>query len=416
VGGRTEPLLGAARLEERLAGRRFLLSPGSFFQADPAAAEELHRIVRGFLAPLAPMRTLVDLYAGVGAFAVGLADLAARIVAVEGVPEAAADAEASAAASGVRIEAIALPTERFADGLQALAPDAIVVDPPRRGLDAGTIEAIGRSGARRVAYAACDPETLARDLGALAGFDLACREIVPLDLFALSDEVEAVALLERRPGAFAPEVLWRGADLLVVDKPWILPTTPPGAGATSLTALVRRAEGDDAWSPAQRLDAGSSGPVIFARGAALERNGGALARGEVHAGYLALVRGVPRGKGGVATRAPAERGGGEERTRFRREAVIGGYGLVRAHPESGERHQIRRHLARIGHPILGDERHGDRRANRWLAERAALNRPFLHLERLRFTAPSGEAVEIAVPLPPELALVLERLERIRGSG
>jgi 23S rRNA (uracil1939-C5)-methyltransferase len=134
----------------------------------------------------------------------------------------------------------------------------------------------------------------------------------------------------------------------------------------------------------------------------------------VHKEYLALVRGVPRAKGRVATRAPADAGGGEERTRYRREAVKGGYGLVRAIPETGKRHQIRRHLERVGHPILGDDRHGDPRANRWLAERAALNRLFLHLERLRFPAPSGEAVEVVVPLPPELALVLERLERIRG--
>jgi 23S rRNA (uracil1939-C5)-methyltransferase len=420
VGGRTTCLLGEPYLEERFAGRRFRLSPGAFFQADPAAAEELHRIARRFLEPIAPMRTLVDLYAGVGAFAVGLADLAARVVAVESVKEAADDAIASAALSGVGIEVEALPAELFAERLCAFAPDAVVVDPPRRGLDGRTIEAVGRSSAARVAYASCDPETLARDLAALAPFDCVCREIVPVDLFALSDQVEAAALLVREPGAFAPRVLWRGGDLIAVEKPWILPTAPPGPPSPglrrddrSLTGLVRRAERDGGWSPAHRLDAGTSGPVLFARGRELGRLGDALARGEVHEEYLALVRGVPRGKGTVATRAPTELGGGEERTRLRREGVIGGYGLVRAVPETGKRHQIRRHLARIGHPILGDERHGDPRANRWMAERAALNRLFLHLERLRFTAPNGEPVEVVVPLPPELELVLERLERIR---
>jgi 23S rRNA (uracil1939-C5)-methyltransferase len=421
LAGRTTSLLGDPHLEERLAGRRYRLSPGSFFQADPAAAEELHRIVRGFLAPLAPMRTLVDLYAGVGAFGIGLADLAERVIAVESVPEAAADAAASAVLSGVGISAVPLPSERFAEELAGLAPDAVVVDPPRRGLDGRTIEALGGSGAARVAYASCDPETLARDLASLAAFDLVCRELVPVDLFALSDEVEAVALIRREPGAFAPRTLWRGEDLLVVEKPWILPTTPQGPpspgprrDAPSLTSLVRRMTGDDGWSPAHRLDVGTSGPVIFARGAELGRLGRAFARNEVHKEYLALVRGVPRGKGSVATRAPAEHGGGDERTRYRREAVLGGYGLVRARPETGKRHQIRRHLARLGHPILGDERYGDPRANRWMAERAALDRLFLHLELFRFPAPNGETVEVVVPLPPELELVLERLERLRG--
>jgi 23S rRNA (uracil1939-C5)-methyltransferase len=415
VAGRTDPLLGEPFVEERLAGRRFRLSPGSFFQADPAAAEALHRTVRGFLAPLAPMPTLVDLFAGVGAFAVALADLAERVVAVESVPAAAADAAASAALSGVAIEVVQAPAARFAERLRELAPAAVVVDPPRRGLDARTLAAIGGSGARRVAYASCDPETLARDLAALAPFDLVCRGIVPVDLFALADAVEAAALLERAPGAFAPTVLWRGPDLLAVAKPWILPTTPQGRGA-SLTALVRRAERDDAWSPAHRLDAGTSGPVLFARGRELRRLGDAFARGEVHKEYLALVRGVPRAKGRVALRAPAELGGGAERTRYRREAVIGGYGLVRAAPETGRQHQIRRHLARIGHPILGDERHGDPRANRWADAVAALNRMFLHLERLAFTAPDGEPVEVVVPLPPELELALARLDRVRGEG
>ncbi len=414
VAGKTTALCGERCIEERLAGRRFRLSPGSFFQADPAAAEELHRLVRDFLAPISPLRTLVDLYAGVGAFGIALADLAQRVIAVESVPEAMEDAVASARLSGVGLTAVSLPAERFAAELAGLAPDAVIVDPPRRGLDGPTVDAIGRSGARRVAYASCDPETLARDLSALACFDLACRGIAPVDLFALSDEVEALATLERAPGAFAPRVLWRGPDLLAVEKPWILPTTPQDEGAPSLTSLVRRLERDDGWSALHRLDAGTSGPVLFARGAGLGRMREAFARGEVHAEYLALVRGVPRAKGNVATRAPAEHGGGMERTRLRREAVVGGYGLVRALPEAGQRHQIRRHLARIGHPILGDERYGDPRANRWLAERAALNRLFLHLEVLRFVSPSGEEVELRAPFSPELELVTNRLERLRG--
>ena len=416
LGGTTRDLCGARHVVETLAGARFRLSPGAFFQADPAAAEELHRLARAWLGDEAPGRPrhLCDLYAGVGAFAVALADLAPRTTAVEQVAAAAEDAAASAELSGVALQVVRAPVERYLAADRGEPPDRVVLDPPRRGLAAAVVRALGTAAPARMAYVSCDPETLARDLDALAPLGLVAREACPVDLFALTGEVETLALLERSRVGWRPAVAWSGAEALAAVKPAILPTHPQAPGELSLLAAARAAEEQGELQAVHRLDVGTSGPVLLARGEALRRLGRAFESGTVHKEYLALVKGVPRRSGRIRLRA--EDGAGEEETRYRLERVVGGYGLVRVLPATGRRHQVRRHLARLGHPVLGDERHGDGRANRFLAETCALARPFLHLAVLSFADEDGTPVRLEQPLPPELELVLERLTALRAAS
>ena len=235
---------------------------------------------------------------------------------------------------------------------------------------------------------------------------------MPVDVFSLTDEVEAVALVERAGATWRPVILGRFGDIVAADKPAVLPTHSQGAGDTSLLAAVRAAEDDDALQPAHRLDVGTSGPVLFASGEDLRALGRAFESGGVHKEYLALVKGVPRKSGRVRGEGETV-GRGPEETRYRLERVVGGYGLVRVFPVTGRRHQIRRHLRRIGHPILGDERYGDPRANRFLAETCALVRTFLHLAVIEAPGPAGGTMRVEAPLPPELELVLERLTKLR---
>lgn len=415
VGGATRDLCGARYLVETLAGARFRLSPGAFFQADPATAERLHRLVRDWLGDPAAGRPrhLCDLYAGVGAFAVSLADLAPRVTAVEQVPAAAEDAAASAALSGAEVAVVRDAVERYLARERGAPPDRVVLDPPRRGLAAAVVRALGAARPARVAYVSCDPETLARDLDALMSLGLVAREVVPVDLFAQTDEVEAVALVERSRAAWAPEIVWRGSEAVAAVKPAVLPTHPQAPGEPSLLAATRTVEASDDLQPVHRLDVGTSGPVLLASGAALGRLGRAFATGATTKEYLALVKGIPRRSGRL--RLPAEPDGAGEETRYRLEQVVGGYGLVRVFPATGRRHQVRRHLARLGHPVLGDERYGDPRANRFLAETCALARPFLHLAVLAFPDEGGATVRLERPLPPELELVLERLTALRAG-
>lgn len=272
-------------------------------------------------------------------------------------------------------------------------------------MPASVLRALAAARPARAAYVSCDPETLARDLDVLAVLGMFVRAVIPIDMFSLTDEVEAVALLEPAVAPWAPSVRWRGADAAAVEKPAVLPTHPQEAGGPSLLVAARAVVGAEGFHAVHRLDVGTSGPVLLARGEALGRFSRAFASGLVGKEYLALVRGIPRRKGRIAAAA-------DEETRYRLEEVVGGYGLVRVFPLTGRRHQIRRHMRRIGHPVLGDERHGDPRANRFMAEACALARPFLHLCALSFED-GGRPVRIESPLPAELALVLDRLRRVR---
>jgi tRNA pseudouridine65 synthase len=171
-------------------------------------------------------------------------------------------------------------------------------------------------------------------------------------------------------------------------------------------------------SPVHRLDRGTSGLLVFARGDALRRLGAALEARLIHKEYVALVRGVPHEKGTI-DRPLRDRESGKERpavTRYVRERVVGGHALLRVRIETGRLHQIRRHLAGIGHAVAGDTRHGHQPTNRHFAESLYLARPFLHAAALTIPAAAlgrpadAGPLRLISPLPPELALVLEALE------
>jgi 23S rRNA (uracil1939-C5)-methyltransferase len=195
-------------------------------------------------------------------------------------------------------------------------------------------------------------------------------------------------------------VVHRDATRLVLDKPPHLPTAPHPEWPRSLLDVARAL-----WpgaAPAHRLDEGTSGLVVFRA-----QGGGPDPLESVEKTYLALANGVTR-KGGTI-RAPLREGGRKlaATTRFRRVDVIGGHSLLELQLDTGRTHQIRRHLATLGHPVLGDERYGNRKANRHVLARAGLHRPFLHATRLRW--PDG--LELESPLWPDLQLCLEALDR-----
>jgi 23S rRNA-/tRNA-specific pseudouridylate synthase len=177
--------------------------------------------------------------------------------------------------------------------------------------------------------------------------------------------------------------------------------------AGSLLERVRARPGAGAAVPVHRLDAETSGVCLFARApgaaAAVQR---ALADPAAGKRYQALVRGVGRARGRIA-RALVEDGRPRPAaTRYRRLSVVSGHALLEVAPETGRTHQIRRHLASIGQPVLGDARHGHAASNRHVFERAGLDRPFLHCAALELPA---LGLRLAAPLAPDLAAVLARL-------
>jgi 23S rRNA (uracil1939-C5)-methyltransferase len=226
-------------------------------------------------------------------------------------------------------------------------------------------------------------------------------------MIPLSDAVECLAVLE--PGrAPAPRVLYEDADSLALFKLPFEPTTPQGEASSSLLERARAGLGLPELTPVHRLDAETSGVCWFARRpSAVAKLAAALSRGEKM--YVGLAHGVTHERGRI--KKPIGDGGKlrDAVTRYRRRRVITGHSLLELFPEHGRKHQLRRHLAAIGHGILGDVRHGHSAANRHFSHRHGLDRTFLHCARLCLELDAGR-VEIKAELAGDLAAVLASLE------
>jgi len=407
------PLVGSAREKVRVLGEDapfHYVAPGGFAQAHRGQQRAMiERVLAEVSSRFGDRRpTLLDLYSGAGALALSLAAQGARVVAVESYAPAAALARDAAAEQrlDVRVEATDAADAVHDAMVSGTRVDVVIVNPPRRGLSPATRAGIARLAPELVLYVSCEPATLGRDLSDLARRGLALRALSPFDMMPQTQEVESLAVLERdeRP---LPAVLHEDERLVAVVKPPHEPTIPQGEHESSLLDRVRRLEGAAAAVPVHRLDIGTSGVCLFARRpehvAVLSA---ALAGSEKE--YVALVKGVVRDKGSIR-RPLTERGRPEEaRTRYARRDVVGGHSLVLVRPDEGRKHQIRRHFASLGHPIVGDERYGDPRTNDHFAMKHFLDRPFLHCARIALEV-EGLAIELQAPLSPDLEAVLESL-------
>ena len=187
-------LWGADRLNETLCGLKFTLSPRSFFQVNHDQAERLYRCAIE-AAGLTGQERVLDLYCGTGTITLAMARHAREAIGVEVIPSAVEDAKENAIVNG-------LPNTRFlcADAGQAaaqlaaegLAPDVIVVDPPRKGLSLDAVEAMAQMAPVKIVYVSCDPATLARDAKLLQERGYRAVHAQALDLFPRCAHVESV--------------------------------------------------------------------------------------------------------------------------------------------------------------------------------------------------------------------------------
>lgn len=199
LGTEFHPLYGDGTITDTLCGLQFRLSAPAFYQVNHAQAERLYeKAVQ--LAGLTGNETVLDLYCGTGTITLCLARHAKKAIGVEIVPQAIEDAKFNAAQNGMEnAEFFCMDAGQAAKMLadRRTRPNVIVVDPPRKGVSADVIEAIGTMAPQRVVYVSCDPATLARDLKLLtaAGYTLQTAEA--FDLFPRCAHVETVVLLSK---------------------------------------------------------------------------------------------------------------------------------------------------------------------------------------------------------------------------
>ncbi|MEO7273290.1 MAG: hypothetical protein ABIX28_14710, partial [Vicinamibacterales bacterium] len=176
---------------ERVGGE-LRRQPESFFQSNRFMVGAL---VAAVADRVLPDEDVLDLYAGVGLFALAL-DARDGVVAVEGHPISGADLERNVGAAGGRVTAVVSSVEQYLDALRRW-PATVIVDPPRTGLSREALTALAAGTPRRLVYVSCDPATLARDTRALLDAGYRLLSVGGFDLFPNTPHVEALAVFDR---------------------------------------------------------------------------------------------------------------------------------------------------------------------------------------------------------------------------
>lgn len=180
----------------------FHISPLSFYQVNPVQTEKLYSLALEY-AGLTGQETVWDLYCGIGTISLFLADKAKQVYGVEIVPQAIEDARENAVRNGIgnasffvgKAEEVLQEFCHGGDREDAAHPDVVVVDPPRKGLEAEVIPAIAAMGPERVVYVSCDPGTLARDVKRFQEAGYVPARAAAVDMFPRTAHVETCILL-----------------------------------------------------------------------------------------------------------------------------------------------------------------------------------------------------------------------------
>ena len=193
-------LYGPGYIEDTLCGLTFRLSPRSFYQVNHHQAQRLYEAAIA-QAGITKEDTVLDLYCGVGTITLCIAKAAGKVIGVEVIPQAVEDARDNAQRNGIdNAEFFCGDAGQAALKLEeaGIKADVVVVDPPRKGLNADTIEALHRFSPRRIVYVSCDPATLARDVALLKQRGYVLKNAIACDLFPKCSHVESIVTLIRQ--------------------------------------------------------------------------------------------------------------------------------------------------------------------------------------------------------------------------
>ena len=197
LAGDFHTLWGNANISDRLLGLGFEIAPQSFFQINPPQAERLYEKALEYASGGA-VDLALDLYCGTGTISLCLTKKFKKILGAEIVPEAIENARKNAERNGIgQAEFICADAGAAAQALavRGLKPDAIVVDPPRKGMEEDAIAACAAMAPERIVYVSCNPGTLARDILRFNSYGYELSTATAVDMFPRTAHVECVALM-----------------------------------------------------------------------------------------------------------------------------------------------------------------------------------------------------------------------------
>ena len=200
LGTKEITLYGEGYMEDELCGKRFRISPQSFYQVNAKQCEILYRTAID-AAQLTSAETLLDAYCGTGTIGLCASDGCKQLIGVELNADAIRDAKENARRNGVEnARFLCDDAGRFMQKLakEGNAPDVVMMDPPRAGSDQKFLQSLLMLKPKRVVYVSCNPETLARDLRVLVDGGYQAEWATPVDMFPGTEHVETVVLLSHK--------------------------------------------------------------------------------------------------------------------------------------------------------------------------------------------------------------------------
>ncbi len=200
LGENCQTLYGSGYLSDVLCGVQVRISPQAFYQVNHAQTERLYALA-GEYAAMQPGETLLDLYCGIGTIGLSIAKRqpGIKLIGVEIVPQAVIDAKENAALNKIEVEFVCDDASGMARRLQkqGLKPDAVILDPPRKGCEKAGLDAVLGMQPKRIVMVSCNPATAARDCKYLCENGYGLVKYTPVDLFPRTGHVETIVLLQR---------------------------------------------------------------------------------------------------------------------------------------------------------------------------------------------------------------------------
>lgn len=207
LAGSFHTLWGRDTVRDSLGGIVYELAPQAFYQINPPQAERLYKKAVEYATPEG--KTVLDMYCGAGTISLFLAKSAKRVIGAEIIPEAVENARENARCNGIEnAEFICADASEAAERFlrEGVRPEAIVVDPPRKGMDEAAVRALCGMAPERIVYVSCNPATLARDITVFASCGYALARAEAVDMFPRTAHIETVALLSRETNLLTIEV------------------------------------------------------------------------------------------------------------------------------------------------------------------------------------------------------------------